>query len=218
MSTIDSDNLSRPAYAARVPVLVWATVALWFFAVVIGAETGFLSQLYQPLIAAIVASTIVLPTLAYYLSDGFRAYVESIGHRRIILFHTWRVPAALLFFWFGAQGQLPPAFWILAGTGDLIAGINAAWVVARPENAKSYLSFHRFGFADFVVAVGTGLTFTLLSDPRMAPIAVLPMALIPLFGVGISGATHLMAFDMLRRGVGFAKTHGTQAGLSRAQT
>jgi hypothetical protein len=36
----------------------------------------------------------------------------------------------------------------------------------------------------------------------MAPIAILPLALIPLFGVGISGATHLMAFDMLRRGVG----------------
>jgi hypothetical protein len=59
---------------------------------------------------------------------------------------------------------------------------------------------HRFGFADFVVAVGTGLAFTLLLDPRMAPITALPLALIPLFGVGISGATHIIAFDMLRRG------------------
>jgi len=30
-------------------------------------------------------------------------------------------------------------------------------------------------------------------------IAVLPMALIPLWGVGISDVTHLVAFDMLRR-------------------
>jgi hypothetical protein len=65
-----------------------------------------------------------------------------------------------------------------------------------------YRSFHRFGFADFVVAVGTGLTFTLLQDPLMALITTLPFALIPLFGVGISGASHLMAFDMLRRHTG----------------
>ena len=56
----------------------------------------------------------------------------------------------------------------------------------------------RFGFADFVVAVGTGLTYTLLLDPRMNLIAELPMALIPLFGVGLSGASHIVAFDMMR--------------------
>lgn len=49
------------------------------------------------------------------------------------------------------------------------------------------------------VTVGTGLTFTLLQDPRMALVTVLPMALIPLPGVGISGTTHLIAFDYLRR-------------------
>jgi hypothetical protein len=33
----------------------------------------------------------------------------------------------------------------------------------------------------------------------MAGIQTLPMALIPLYGVGISGANHIMAFDLLRR-------------------
>jgi hypothetical protein len=41
-----------------------------------------------------------------------------------------------------------------------------------------------------------------LMDERMAAITTLPLALIPLFGVGISGATHLIAFDMLRKGRG----------------
>lgn len=182
---------------------VTAVLAIWLAAVVIAAATGTLAKLYMPLIAAIVAATIALPTLWYFVSSPFRAYVESIGHRRIVLFHTWRIPAALLFFWYGAQGELPPAFWILAGTGDFIAGAYALFLAIRPQNAATYLSFHRFGFADFVVAVGTGLVFTLLQDPRMALIATLPMALIPLFGVGISGASHIMAFDMLRRGAGF---------------
>ncbi len=52
------------------------------------------------------------------------------------------------------------------------------------------------------MAIGTGLIFFLLNDPRMSGIQTLPMALIPLYGVGISGASHIMAFDLLRRGPG----------------
>jgi len=178
----------------------------WFAAVWYGATSGLLAHLYQPLIGAIVATSIVLPTLWYFLDQNLRTYIHAMGHRPLMLLHVWRVPAALLFFWFGAHGQLPPLFWILAGVGDFIAGSLAFITALRPESARGYLNFHLFGFADFVTAVGTGLTFTLLQDPRMAPIASLPLALIPLFGVGISGASHLIAFDMLRRGVGMRQS------------
>lgn len=184
---------------------IGAIITLWFIAVILAAETGSLARLYMPLIGAIVAATIIAPTLWYFLSPSVRAFMDSLGHRPLMLLHVWRIPAALTFFWYGAQEALPPLFWGLAGTGDLIAGSYAAWLATRPESRAQYLSFHRFGFADFIVAVGTGLTFTLLEDPRMGLIAQLPLALIPLFGVGISGATHLIAFDMLRRGTGLNK-------------
>lgn len=187
-------------------ILLTGIATIWLAAVVVGAETGtfasFYMPCYMPWIALIVASTIALPTLWYFKSTTLRDYVEQIGHQRLMLLHVWRVPASLLFFWYGAEGELPTLFWALAGTGDFIAGSYAVYLGFKPESRRRYLSFHLFGFADFVVAVGTGLIFTLLQDPRMAPIAALPMALIPLYGVGISGATHLMAFDMLKRGVG----------------
>ncbi|MEO0637064.1 MAG: hypothetical protein AAFY73_10485 [Pseudomonadota bacterium] len=56
--------------------------------------------------------------------------------------------------------------------------------------------------ADFLLAVGTGLIFSLLADPRMETIALFPLALIPLFGVTLSGATHIAAFHMLRQSGG----------------
>ena len=196
-----SDSKSR-----NLNIFLPALLAAWATAAVVAATSGALARLYPPLIAAIVAATIIMPTVWYFASAALRDTMDRFGHRRIVLFHTWRIPAALLFFWYGLQGQLPPLFWILAGIGDLIAGSYALWLSFRSESesATRYRSFHIFGFADFVVAVGTGLTYTLLLDPRMAPIATLPLALVPLFGVGISGATHLMAFDMLRRGTGLA--------------
>lgn len=194
--------IARPISPAAAFAVV---VAAWGLSVAIAAHSGSLAKLHQPLIAAIVSATIVIPTLWYFRSPVLRRLIESIGHRRIVLFHVWRIPAAFLFFWYGSLGQLPPLFWILAGTGDFIAGAYALHLSFRPGNARAYLNFHRLGLADFVVAVGTGLTFTLLLDERMAPIATLPLALVPLFGVGLSGASHLIAFDMLRRGVGFGR-------------
>jgi len=174
---------------------------LWAGAVTAAAGSGLLAQLWMPAIAGLVALGIAAPTIWYFAAPQGRAWADRVGLRAITAFHIWRIPAALVFFWYGAQGLLPPMFWILAGTGDLIAGIWAWAVVRRPDAMPAaYRAMHRFGFADFCVAVGTGLTFTLLGAPRMAPVAALPLALIPLFGVGISGASHLVAFDMLRRG------------------
>lgn len=152
------------------------------------------------MIAALVALGIAVPTMLYFALARMRRLVGWLGLRAITAFHVWRIPAALLFFWYGFQGALPPAFWILAGVGDFIAGAWALRVFIRADaTLREYRAMHRFGFADFVVAVGTGLTFTLLLDPRMAPIAQLPLALIPLFGVGLSGATHIFAFDLIRK-------------------
>lgn len=195
-------DVLTPADRHRYAVLLCTIAAAWFAGVAAGAQTGFFASLWMPLIAPIVAAAILLPTLWYYASPKLRVFIEQIGHRRIMLMHAWRIPAALLFFWYGLQGQLPFWFWFLAGVGDLIAGSCALWFATKPESVARYRAFHRIGFTDFVLAVGTGLTFTLLQDALMATIVTLPLILIPLFGVGISGASHLMAFDMLRRGKG----------------
>ena len=152
-----------------------------------------------------------VPTLAIFASPPLLALADRIGQRRIIAFHLWRIPAALLFFWFGARGELPPLFWLLAGTGDLLAGLLAGWTIRQPVSRAAALAFHRFGFADFIVAVGTGLTFTLLGDARMATVTVLPMALVVLFGVGISGTQPPGVVPAVASEIGGLRRLGPQA-------
>jgi len=193
---------NQPADIRRGTRNLFLALAVWGVAVALAAQAGVYRAIYPPLIGPIVAAGILIPAATYAAADGFRGYIEAIGLRPLTLFHVWRIPAALLFFWYGAHDLLPPVFVRNAGWGDLLAGILAVVVILLPESRNRYLAFHLFGFADFVVAVGTGLTFTLLADPRMDGIRTLPLALIPLYGVGISGASHLMAFDLLRRGKG----------------
>lgn len=197
----ETSEINRSALR-RGHIALAGVLGTWATAVATAAQTGLLKMIYPPLIGPMVGVGIVAPTMAYFLSSRVRGYIEAIGLRPLTLMHIWRIPAALLFFWYGAQGLLPETFVRHAAWGDLIAGMIALTLVFIRPSRGGYWFMHLFGFADFLLAVGTGLTFTLMHDPRMSPIRELPLALIPLFGVGISGATHIMAFDLLRKGKG----------------
>lgn len=188
----------EPARTQRVLLLI---AVLWAAGVAIVAARGGFAPLVGAPFAALVALGIALPTLAYFRIARVRMAIDAIGLRPLTLMHAWRVPAGLAFIAYGLQGQLPPAFWIPAGFGDVLVGLYALRLLrGGGADARFYRRFHVLGFADFVIAVGSGLVHTLMLDPRMAPIATLPLALIPLFGVGLSGASHLVAFHWLRRG------------------
>ena len=90
-----------------------------------------------------------------------------------------------------------------AAWGDLLAGLAAPLVIlgaarlSARSKVRAYLAFHLFSFGDFVLAVGTGLTLTVLGDPLMDTLLNTPMALVPLWGVPITGAISLLALHRL---------------------
>lgn len=190
-------RLSPPrAFLAGLAIVL----AIWVAVVVWASLSGSLALIPPFGVVATVAAGIAVPTLIYAWARGVRRGVGWIGLRGLTAFHIWRIPAALVFFWYGTQGALPLVFVVLAGVGDLLAGLLALWVVTRRVPSRRQYAFaHLFGLADFVVAVGTGVTLTLLADPLMATVQRFPVALIPFFGVALSGATHLMALHLLAR-------------------
>ena len=177
-------------------------LAVWGVGAAIGSYLGLFGLLPLPWFAALVAIGIILPVTVYYGNPIFRAYIRELSLNDLTIFHLWRIPAALAFFYYGSQQWLPSAFVRNAGWGDLAAGVLVFGVIALPKSNWKYWGFHLFGLADFIVAVGTGLTFSVLQIPEMETIATFPIAIIPLFGVGISGASHIMALDILARKTG----------------
>jgi hypothetical protein len=188
-----------PGMGARVVL----ALGLWATVVGLAGITGAASALPTQMIAPLVALAIAAPMAVYVWSPGLRAWCAHLGLWWLTAFHGWRIAAAGVFFWYGQQGLLPAWFVTNAGWGDLAAGLLALTVVAWPSvGRRGYWLAHGFGFADFVVAVGTGLTYTLIGDPLMDTISTFPLILIPLFMVGVSGAVHLIAFHLLWTGRG----------------
>lgn len=108
-----------------------------------------------------------------------------------------------------------------AAWGDLIAAVLAPIVVYGIARGRAkfpgYVGFHLFSFADFVVAVGTGFTFSLVGDPLMATLKDFPMALIPMFGVPITGALSLMALHRSLSNVHDAKLRASVLNTTKAR-
>ena len=182
-------------------VLLIAVVS-WGALVIAASATGVLGALgqhFMPGFAILVVIGIVVPTVSYFSFPSVRQAVDAIGLRRITLFHVWRIPAGGLFLYYASSGELPLLFGLIAGVGDVLAGLGAATLLKRQATETQLRRIHLFGFADFITAVGTGLTFTLLNDPLMVTLTTLPMALIPLFGVGLSGASHIIVLSQLKR-------------------
>lgn len=184
----------------------WGVVVVVWGAVVAALSTaGVLAVLPLLALPVVIAAGIVVPLVVVLRSPVQRRLVARADLAHLTLFNVWRVPAALAFFAVGAQGLLPERFVANAGWGDLVAGVAAPLVVvaaarlAGRARVRAYLAFHVFSFGDFVVAVGTGLVFTVLGDPLMRTLLDSPMALIPLWGVPITGAVSLLALRRLLR-------------------
>lgn len=172
---------------------------MWALAAAVAGYYGLFAKLPFFGIAPLVVAGIGIPVIVYYFNENFRVYIQSIDLKHLTIFHLWRIPAGFAFLYYGSQNLLPETFVRNAGYGDLIVGFLVPLVLMWKAGDGKYLAFHVFGLLDFVVAVGTGLMFTVSRVPLMDNIAAFPIVLIPVFGVCVTGALSIMTLDILLR-------------------
>jgi hypothetical protein len=197
-----------PSAAGRNATTSYVTAGLliWFGLAFATVQSGaFADAPDQPPLALIasVAVPIFLFLGAYWLSTDFRAFVLTRNLRFVTMLQAWRV-VGFAFVALYLYGVLPGFFAIPAGLGDFAVGAAAPFVVAalvtRPDYATSrgFLLFNLMGLLDFVVAIGTGLGMRAqvaadAAGPSMAPLAELPLGMIPGFVVPLFILLHLTA-------------------------
>jgi hypothetical protein len=194
--------------ASMVGRWVLGVVTGWGLLALLAARAGLYERIAGPAFAAVVVIGVAAPLVVLALTPALRRWSRGLSMPSLTLLHVWRVPAALVFWAYG--DTLPAAFVRNAAWGDFVVGCLAPVVLLLPAWRGKWLAFHAIGAADFVLAVGTGLTLTLLGDPKMAMITTFPLALIPSFGVCLSGVAHVIAFDKLLARSGAGLGSGTR--------
>jgi hypothetical protein len=181
---------------STVRFLAGAVLAFWLALIfLLGVEGAFVPPPQAPpfpILLGVIVPLVVF-VAAYLGSEAFRALILGADLRLLTTIQAWRA-GGLGFLALYAHGVLPGLFAWPAGLGDIAIGVTAPWValilVRRPTFVASpkFVAWNLFGILDLVVAVSTGalssgFVFGLTGKVTTAPMAQLPLVLIPAYFV-----------------------------------
>jgi hypothetical protein len=197
--------LPHPSVRLLTPAVL--VVAAWFVVVLAASAAGVFNQPPGTPPVAMGLAVAVPPLVVVGLLIGsarFRWWARDLDLRFLTLLQTWRV-AGVAFLALFVAGDLPARFAVPAGVGDVIVGLTAPlvamYVVGGGRSARwVYVGWTLFGIADLVAAVSLGMT----TGPGIAPVAVLPVSMIPAFGVPFALALHAISLVSVFQGEQFA--------------
>lgn len=180
-------------------------ILVWFlFALCASASHLFRNDANRIGIAVGIAAVtpVVLFSLWFAASEGFRGFVLGLNPRVLTGVHVWRL-VGFTFLLLEARALLPATFALSAGYGDMFIGATAAfvaWKLADPKHRGLFVVWQVLGITDLVSAVGLGTTAGLISPagPTMVPMTVLPLSLIPTFLVPLFLILHLICIAQAR--------------------
>lgn len=172
-------------------------LTIWGVASFLLGYFGFFNFIPRPLFGLCVMLILATLVVLYFKNKTFQHYSNQIPLKSIALFHSWRIFAGWIFLSY--SDRLPETFVNNAAYGDIIAGFLGLGVLIVGQTKLNYYIFNVLGLIDFFLAVGTGLFLTFAMDPKMDSIIQLPLIMIPLFGVPISGYTHFISLYRLRK-------------------
>lgn len=189
-----------------VKLFVTVVLAIWLALVfLLGAGEAFVRPPEVPPFPILLGATVPLLVFiaAYLKSDTFRAFILAADLSLLTAIQAWRA-GGLGFLALYVHGILPGLFAWPAGLGDIAIGITAPWValalIRRPSfvTSRQFVIWNLLGILDLVVAVSfgalsSGFVSGLVGTVTTAPMAQLPLMLIPVYFVPLFIMLHLAA-------------------------
>jgi hypothetical protein len=213
MSNAVLSHIGQPKSSA-VPGAGWLVAAIltvWLVLVFLfGANELFVTQGGALPLTLLLAATIpiIVFLAAFWISQQFRDFVLAIDLRLATGVQAWRF-AGFGFLALYTNGLLPGYFAWPAGLGDIAISITAPLVIValirqtRFAASKTFVAWNVLGILDLIVAVGMGalaprLFINVAGAVTTAPMAHLPLVLIPAYFVPMFIILHLAALFQAR--------------------
>ncbi|HEU5337387.1 MAG TPA: hypothetical protein VFU27_15570 [Terriglobales bacterium] len=179
-------------------------LAAWFSLAVIAGGLGVFASNALFHLPLPLGLAVMLPIIVFSVwmasSAGFRQFLLSLDSRLLTLVQTWRI-AGFVFLVLATYGILPRLFAFSAGWGDIAVGVTAplaAGYLARGQHRAGFIAWQLFGLADLTNAIVMGVLSSagpigiLAHGASTAPMAVLPLSLIPTFAVPLLAILHII--------------------------
>lgn len=185
-----------PALVVR--IIFW----LWFGLAYFAGRDGWLRQLPPFGIQGIVAGLTALLLTSYFRIAPVRRWVDGLELRTLVLVHLTRF-VGIYFLLLFQRGELPRAFAVPGGIGDIIVATMALPVAFAPLAAearrRAIVIWNVAGLVDLLLVILTATRLNLENPAQMKALTVLPLSLLPTFIVPLLLATHVVLFVRTKR-------------------
>lgn len=183
------------------PVLVAA--GTWLFAAGLLGNSGWLRGLPPPAPQLILVGTTIALLVAGRIWPPLRQFVQAVDLRALVLFHLTRF-VGFYFLALHARGQLPWAFAVPGGWGDIAVAATALPLVLlvppdRPGGRRAYLAWNAVGLLDILGVVLTAARLAFADPASMRLLLELPLSLLLTFVVPVVISTHVWMLGRLAR-------------------
>jgi hypothetical protein len=188
--------------AMPVSLLVRVVLWIWFLASIAVGQFLLLQRLPPMGLQAIILVLTIAVLLAYFRIPALRTWVDALELRSLVLIHVTRF-VGIYFLILFERGELPRAFAVPGGIGDIIVATMALPVALAPlEEAtrrRAIVIWNVVGFVDILVVVLTATRINLSTPGALRALTHLPLSLLPTFLVPLIIATHIIIFTRASR-------------------
>lgn len=178
-------------------IAIW----LWFFAALAAGSSGFWRQFPFSVLGAALLGLTALLVFAHRLIPAFRAWVEGLSLRALVLLHATRF-VTLSFFVLHQRGELALPIALPGGLGGCLVATLALLLAFVPLSAATRLRavyvWNVLGIADILLVMLSARRFAAIDPTSLLPFTQLPLSLLPTFLLPLLLATHLAIFARLR--------------------
>jgi hypothetical protein len=174
-----------------------AAFAAWFVVAVAVVVSGRLARAPVEALPILIASLTAASTAALVWTHDGRALRARLSLPALIGFQAWRVVPGALFLVLYQRGELPGAFALTAGIGDIAVAIMAAFAARFVQSRAVLLAFTFIGILDLAIVVRTAYVVASADPVSMHLLREMPLGLLPTFAVPITLAAHALALGHL---------------------
>jgi hypothetical protein len=174
---------------------------VWLLIAIALGASGALERVKPPAPQLIIIGLVIALLIAYAINARFREWLRELDLRALVALHLTRF-VGFYFLYLYQKGQLPRAFAIPAGWGDIFVATFALvllvdWSrVGRQRGAL--LLWNALGLLDILFVVADAANQALTDPASMAALLRLPLNLLVTFLVPLIIGSHLLVFARLR--------------------
>ena len=179
-------------------IVLW----LWFGGAIAAGHLLVLQRIPPPAIPAIIFGLTGLVLAAYFRLPPARRWIDAIELRSLVLLHVTRF-VGIYFLILHERGELPRAFAVPGGIGDIVVATMALPVALAPlDDAARYRAIRIWnivGLVDIIMVIISATRINLTAPGQLRPLTHLPLSLLPTFLVPLIIATHIIIFARTSR-------------------